>query len=277
MEKREFVATKAARLSKSVAKHVDGLSFSVFFKSLRNKDVKLNGKRISEDVEIKEGDVVEIYFPSAKQDDLDDVIVYSDENILVAYKKSGILSESFYNSLSEEYKELYFIHRLDRNTDGIMVFAKNKTAEKELLDGFKNRTFDKKYLARVFGKMPSKKATLRAFLVKNATDAEVKVYDDRVKGSVEIKTGYEVLSENGETSLLEVTLFTGKTHQIRAHLAHEGHFVVGDGKYGDNAFNRRVGAKSQMLSAYKIKLVFDKKSPLYYLSGREFTAKVRVK
>ena len=277
MEKKELKTTKSGKLSKILLSETEGLSFSAIFKALRNKDVKINGKRVNSDLTVNEGDVIEIYYSSTSKKDDEEVVVYSDDNVIVAYKKSGVLSETFYNELSEKYGELYFIHRLDRNTDGVMIFARNKIAEKELLQGFKYRTFDKKYLARVYGVMPKKEDVLFGYLKKNSDESEVTVTDEKVKGSVPIKTGYRVLEKCGDTSLLEVTLYTGKTHQIRAHLAHVGHFIVGDGKYGDNVFNRAKKAKSQQLTAYKLTLYFDKKSPLYYLDKKEFVVAGRVK
>lgn len=276
MEKKEIKATKSGKLSKVVLSETEGLSFSSIYKALRNKDVKINGKRINADVAINRGDVIEIYYPAPQKSDLLCAVIYSDENVVIAYKKSGVLSETFYNNLAKEFGELYFIHRLDRNTDGLMVFAKNRVSEKELLKGFKERSFDKKYLAKVYGKMPKKEDVIYGYLKKNSDESEVCVTDEKVKGSVPIKTGYKVLSEDSDTSLLEVTLYTGKTHQIRAHLAHAGHFIVGDGKYGDNAFNKLKKAKSQQLTAYKITFYFDRKSPLYYLDKKEFSVKGRV-
>ena len=98
----------------------------------------------------------------------------------------------------------------------------------------------------------------------------MKIYDRKVENSVTIITGYKVIEKLGETSVLDVTLFTGKTHQIRAHLAYIGHFIIGDGKYGDNSINKRLGVKNQQLTAYSLTLHFSKDSPLYYLDGKTF-------
>ncbi len=274
MERKSFISQKNGKLSKIAPSEIEGLSFATFQKALRNKDVKVNDKRVSKDKDIVVGDKVEVYYyPREKAEQTQ--VVFEDENILVAYKKSGMLSETFYNDLSEKTGELYFIHRLDRNTDGIMIFAKTRIAEKELLLGFKEHRFVKKYIAEVYGKMPKKEDTLTAFLVKDADNMTVYVHDEKVRGSVLIKTGYKVLKENKDTSVLEVRLYTGKTHQIRAHLSHIGHFIVGDGKYGDNAFNKSKKAKTQRLSAYKLVLFFDKKSALYYLNEKEFVYDVK--
>jgi 23S rRNA pseudouridine955/2504/2580 synthase len=151
-----------------------------------------------------------------------------------------------------------------------MIFALNENAEEELLLGFKNRTFDKVYVARVKGVPKPEKATLTAYLFKDQKNSLVTVTDKKVVGSTLIKTGYEILSTYGEYSDLKVILYTGKTHQIRAHLAHIGNPIVGDGKYGDNEFNKSRKVKSQMLSAVKLILHFEEKSKLNYLDNKVF-------
>ena len=188
-------------------------------------------------------------------------------------KKQGYTSEEIFESVKEQYKGAGFIHRLDRNTSGIMIFSLNGEAEKELINGFKTHSFIKIYLATVYGKMPKKSDLLTAYLVKDSDNAIVKIYDKKVNGSVLIKTGYTVIEQKKDTSIVSVRLYTGKTHQIRAHLAHIGNPILGDGKYGDFEMNNKYNAKSQMLSATQLTLNFDKQSPLYYLNGKTFSLK----
>ena len=267
-----FVADKNRKLSKLALYNVEGLSFSIFQKLLRKKDIKVNGKRVSEDVLLEVGDVVEVYYimqsiPNGFEE------IYKDENIVVVDKKSGVLSEKVYEQISAIYPSAKFIHRLDRNTSGVMIFALNSVSEEELLCGFKNRIFDKKYKALVYGIPKQKKAILNAYLLKDSQNSLVKIFDKKVDGSVAIKTGYEVVETYEKTSLLSVTLYTGKTHQIRAHLAHIGHFIIGDGKYGNNEINKLFSAKSQSLCSSLLTLHFDKKSPLFYLDGKSFSSR----
>ena len=266
---KSFVADKNRKLSKLALYNIEDLSFSALNKALRKKDVKVNGKRVNEDVMLNVGDKVEIYYQSSVVEKFKKL--FQDDNLLVIYKKSGYTSESVYQDLSTQLASARFIHRLDRNTDGIMLFALNDIAEKELLLAFKNRTFDKKYHARVKGVPKNKEEILTAYLVKDKDNALVKIYDKAVKGSCQIKTGYKIIENDYKTSLLEVTLFTGKTHQIRAHLAHIGHPILGDGKYGDFDFNAQFGAKTQMLTAHSITLNFNSDSPLFYLNKKTFT------
>ena len=269
MKVKSFIADKNRKLSKLALYHIEDLSYSAFNRALRKKDVKVNGKRVGEDVTLSVGDKVEIYYVSTVLEKF--TTIYSDENVILVNKKSGYTSESVFESIQKERSSLRFIHRLDRNTSGIMIFALNDEAEKALLRGFKERTFDKKYRAVVVGTPKIKEAILTAYLFKDEKNANVTVTDKRVKGSVLIKTGYKVMEEDKDRSVLEVTLYTGKTHQIRAHLAHVGHPIIGDGKYGDFEFNSKVGINSQMLTATELILHFEKDSLLAYLDGRRFT------
>lgn len=261
---------KQNKLSKTVMENVEGLSYSAFMKSLRNKDVKVNGKRIEKDIAVNIGDKIDIYYTIRKLEKY--TMIYKDENVYVVNKKSGYTSEEIFYEIIQENPETRFIHRLDRNTRGVMIFALNEESEKELLSGFKNRTFNKVYRARVFGKLEKKADTLTAYLVKDSDKSLVKIYGEKVKNGVEIKTGYKVIKEYENTSDLEVKLYTGKTHQIRAHLAYIGHPIVGDGKYGDNKMNKSEKVKTQMLDSYKLTLFFEKNDKLYYLNGKTFLA-----
>ena len=268
---KSFIADKNRKLSKLALYHLQDLSYTSFMKALRKKDVKVNGKRVSQDLVLNIGDKVEIYYA---QTDIEMFgVVYVDENVLVVDKKKGYTSEMIFDNVKVNYPNACFIHRLDRNTSGIMIFALNQSAEIELLKGFKERTFQKFYTATVVGVPRQKQAELSAYLFKDSKNSKVTITDVYVKGAEPIRTGYKVLEDNGETAVLLVELHTGKTHQIRAHFAHIGHPIVGDGKYGNYAFNQSYGAKTQMLNASKLTLSFNQQSTLYYLDGKTFSSK----
>ena len=133
---KSFVADKNRKLSKLALYHIEDLSFSALNRALRKKDVKVNGKRVSEDVLLNVGDVVEVYYVSSNIEKYKQI--FCDENVLVVYKKSGFTSESVYEDILLYNPDARFIHRLDRNTDGIIIFALNSIAEEQLLKGFKN-------------------------------------------------------------------------------------------------------------------------------------------
>lgn len=264
-----FTATKNGKLSKLALIHLSDLSYSALRSALRKKDVKVNGVRTDKDITLNVGDKVEIYYKPI--DDKGYSVIFADENVLVVNKKSGYESEAIFNAVLKEFNKAFFIHRLDRNTSGLMIFALNENAEKELLLGFKNRTFDKLYKAKVKGVPNPKKAELTAYLFKDQKNSLVTITDKKVVGSSLIKTGYELLSTEDNCSILSVKLYTGKTHQIRAHLAHIGHPILGDGKYGDFALNNKLKLKRQLLTAVSLTLKFEKESCLYYLNGKTFT------
>ncbi len=263
-----FTASKNQKLSKEALEKIEGLSFGAIMKALRDKDVKVNRIRTNKDVVLSIGDLVEIYIKKLKELCPCDLL-FEDENVLVIDKKSGFTSEKTFEYLSKN-QQVYFIHRLDRNTSGVMIFAKNEVAEKELLKGFKNRDFKKIYKALVYKKFSKKEDVLTAYLKKDSKNSLVKIYDNCVKDSVQIKTGYKVIKENENTSELRVELFTGKTHQIRAHLAHVGHFILGDGKYGKQEINKQLGVKTLQLRSKELTLKFSKESPLVYLNNKTF-------
>jgi len=273
MEYKCIIAKTNGKLNRVLEDY--GFSYKTLKNALKCKDVKVNGKRISsKKIEINKGDKIEIYYHLTKDIKKHYSIIYIDNNVLVLDKMQGITSENLYNEILLDYPTALFIHRLDRNTSGVMIFALNPDAEKELLKGFKQRTFRKLYFAEVIGKMPQKQAVLVAYLVKDSLKSEVFIFDKKVKESVEIKTGYKVIKEKEKTTELEVELFTGKTHQIRAHLAHIGHPIVGDGKYGDNKLNKELKISKQRLVSYKLTLAFEAQSSLKYLDKKEFTSRL---
>ena len=259
-----FKAQKEGKLSEIISEHFNGAaSYSLIMKLLRKKDVKINGKRVSSDEKTSVGDEIVVYYsaPERKVKEL-----YKCDDLLAAYKPKGITSEDFFALVKSVYPSAFFTHRLDRNTDGIMLFALNQTAYEELLRGFKNRTFDKYYTAEVYGKPPKQKDELTAYLKKDEQKSLVRISPVPKDGYEKIVTGYEVISSKGEISVLKVKLITGKTHQIRAHLAFLGCPIIGDGKYGDNAINKRFGDKYQRLTSSEIILRFSPISPLYHLN-----------
>ncbi len=263
---KSFIAEKPEKLSKALLRlYNGGLPYGTLMRLLKNKEIKVNGSRISKDLALSVGDKIEVYF-----DGVDSVIIpsliYNNEEVFVFKKPSGITSEDFEKEVQKTYEGAMLCHRLDRNTSGLLVFARGVSYE-EMLKAFKDRTIDKFYYAEVYGEVNPESATLTAYLKKDEKASEVKIYPKQVEGSVKIITEYQTLEKRPESTLLKVKLITGKTHQIRAHLAYIGNFIIGDGKYGKNEVNKRFKAKTQRLVAGELKFNFKKGSPLERLNG----------
>ena len=292
------------RLDKFISKALD-LPMSLLYKSIRLKKIKVNRKRAECGTVLCVGDTVQCFLPDSffeKKDsgraDLMKIIprldiVYEDENILLLNKRPGISvhedehSENntlimhliAYLAQKGEYKpeeEQSFTpalcNRIDRNTGGIVIAAKNAEALRIMNEKIKNREIDKYYLAAVHGIPKKHTDTLTGFLLKDEKTNTVKVYDKNPpKNAKNIITKYTVLAKKEDASLLEVELLTGRTHQIRAHMAHIGHALVGDGKYGVNKADKAKGYKYQALYSYRLKFSFTGDAGMLdYLNGKEF-------
>ncbi len=269
-----LVCDKSQTLKQFTDTHCAQASF-YFATLLKNREIKVNGKKTGEDIALVEGDEICYYLTPKQEQKTAYTLVYEDENVLIIDKESGVNSEAVFADLSRKFSgECFFIHRLDRNTAGLMAFAKNAQTEGELLTAFKEKRVEKRYHALCFGAMPKQADIMVAYLKKNEKTALVKIYDTQVNGSEKIVTEYKVIEKRAETSKLEITLHTGKTHQIRAHLAHVGMPIVGDMKYGVTALNKSKNANRQQLVAKHLSFVFT--GNLAYLNDKQFTSKFDV-
>lgn len=236
---------------------------------LKRGDIRVNGVKQRAGLPLKAGDEVVYYTTPAQEEKPSHTVIYEDGNVLIADKLSGVSSEGLFSELSA--KGDYFpVHRLDRNTCGLIVLAKNKGAEGALLTAFKERAVDKVYLCFAQNNFRRQSATLTAYMTKDAEAGTVHVYDRPAEGRVKIVTEYAVEESFGDYALVKVTLHTGRTHQIRAHLSAVGCPVLGDGKYGNAALNKKYRAARQILVSRS--LTFHLTGALAYLNAMRFTS-----
>ena len=307
---REFVINSSENgltLEKYVFKVLKTAPMSFVYKLFRKKDIKVNGHHQDKKYRLVTDDVVAIYITDQQFDEfqkdkelnpntkIKDWIIYEDNNVLFINKPRGLLvqksnpNDESLDQLVVEYlmatkqydpnKEKGFIpgpaHRLDRNTSGLVAFGKNHDALNLLFELFKNHDLiNKHYLALVVGQVEKEKDTIDAPLLKNEEKNLVSVS----KNGKTAKTVYKLIKKYDQYSLLDVTLLTGRTHQIRVHMAYINHPIVGDSKYGNfeanKAFKQQFGFSSQFLHAYKMGFG-DLPSPLSNLSRKEFVAEPR--
>lgn len=291
------------RLDKFLSKFLTDFPQSMLYKCLRKKRIKLNGKKAEGNARLCEGDVLSLYineefFGNADDDGFKKIkpdlrIVYEDENVLLVDKKSGMLvhedeNEKFNTLISHIKAYLYqkgeydpdrensfvpaLCNRIDRNTGGIVIAAKNAPSLRILNEKIKNREIKKYYLCMVQGRVSPPSGTLTSYMQKNEKQKRVYVSDAPKDGYKKCVTKYSTIEKADGASVLEVELITGRTHQIRAQMAHIGHPLAGDGKYGTNDFNKKVGLSYQALYSYKTEFRFSDENMLSYLNGKVFRA-----
>jgi len=259
---------------------------------IKKRDVRIDGVRIPGDVRVNMGQEIRVFWPKSvvapkeKRSLPMPEVVFEDEHVLLINKPQGVEAQNedhplegdsaltrciaYLAAKGEQSEGLRLCHRLDVQTGGLLLLTKDDPSYESAYEAFTDRTFRKFYTCRVKGCPAQRETVMRAFLRKDAQLARVVVTDYPAHGAQEIVTAYRVIDEN-EPAYLEVELITGRTHQIRAHLAHIGHPIVGDDKYGDRALNRKLGVKRQQLWATSLE--FQARGALSYLNGRRFSVK----
>ena len=277
------------KLNNFILDSFPALNKNTLFKALRKKDIRINGKRVSEDVVIHSGDeitifIIDDFLYGSSNYNID--IIYEDNNIIIFNKPENIsvTDDNISNiTLTSIVKEKYGnnldpCHRLDRNTKGLIIYAKNKESLDILFDKFKNKEIEKHYYTKVYGLLKKEHEILKAYLFKDSKKSLVYISDIPKKDYLEIITEYTILNKDTKNNIttLDINLHTGRTHQIRAHLSHIGFPVLGDGKYGSNEINKKFGLKNQYLYSYKLKFNFKSNSGILdYLNQKEIILEIK--
>ena len=277
MIKKEFTCQKQDKVLNIVSKNE--ISYSNANKLLRKKDIRVDNVKINENIVVYPGQKITVFMPEEFLMDEKKFfeIVYEDENILIINKQKGIeVTSPVENSIEKillKEKKVFPLNRLDRNTEGLVIFGKTKDFFEKLKKAMKNGEIEKYYLLEVVGTPNFENKNVVSFLQKDEEKSEVKIFDSPRKDSVKIETNLSVVSRSsGGTSVLIAEIHNGKTHQIRAQLAHIGYPIVGDGKYGKNTDNRKFKSKTQKLTAFKLVFNFKDKD-LKYLNNLNFEIK----
>ena len=292
------------RLDKFLSKALPSLPQALMYKAIRTKKIKLNRKRCEGSDVLSVGDTIQLFLApeflgkSGADESFRRLvprlrIIFEDANVIICDKAEGMICHSDEketgNTLIDHIKAHLFrsgeykpdaeqsfapalCNRIDRNTGGIVIAAKTAEALREINLAIKEGRVHKRYLCAVKGVPSPASAVLRGWLVKDSAKNEVRVFanNPNIPAAREIITAYDVVGRTGNLALLEVDLLTGRTHQIRAHMAFIGHPLLGDGKYGVNQAERAMGYDSQALYSYKAGFEFPEGSPLGYLSGIVF-------
>lgn len=294
------------RFDKFLKKYLKEAPGSFIYKMLRKKNIVLNGKKASGNEKLKKGDSVKLFLAddtldkfcgkepvkttTIKLPTIQMPIIYEDKDVLFYNKPAGLLSQKAKPSdLSVvDYLIEYLVNtnvitaedlhtfkpsvcnRLDRNTSGLITAGKSLAGLQKLSELFKDRTMKKHYLCLVKGKL-DQKAHICGYLYKDKVKNQVIISDKKMPDAAFVETEYIPIAWNREMTLLKVHLITGRTHQIRAHLAWQGHPLLGDPKYGDPGWNLHCKEKRQMLHAYELQMP-ELEERFQDISGKTFIA-----
>ncbi|MBO5454150.1 MAG: RluA family pseudouridine synthase [Clostridia bacterium] len=289
------------RADKFILKTFKNMPKSYLYKCLRKKDIKLNKKKLDGDTFLSEGDVLTLYIKdefvcSERTNDIQsdivfsEFVIYEDENIILADKPVGIsihgddsekggfvsalkyylMKNKEFDSEKENSFSPAFCNRIDKNTGGIVIAAKNASALREMNEIIRNREIDKRYLLMVQGCPDFKNSLFKAYLKKDEKNKKAIISKTAKDGFKEIETEFTVIKKSSDSALIEATLLTGRFHQIRAHMSYLGFPLMGDTKYGGK---KNASFKYQALYSYKLKFNIKRNSILSYLDGKEFKLK----
>ena len=267
MEKFEIKIKKNQKIRDFLLNY--GFSKPITNQIIKNKDIKFDGKRLCEDDMVFAGQTVVVFAPEKPSARFS--VIFEDENVIVLDKGCDIEVQGK-DSLESAIPGSIAVHRLDRNTTGVMIMAKTDEVAEALKQAFKDKTVQKTYVCEVFGRPNFKGEVQKAYLVKDANRSEVKIYPNFVQKSVLIETKFKTVKVGEQTSLVTAELLTGRTHQIRAQLAYLGFPIIGDGKYGKNEINRKFKEKYQKLHCFSLKIKKINKK-FEYLQNKEFISK----